>query len=116
MALWDKYPVEVLAITDDLYDLFLMEIEPKNTTRVYAFEERKLWTYANPPAFAEVYNRGPAYVSWPLFTFYANKTMDTSKVSNCAIQMKDSSDTTKITELVTSLQAVFPDADYIVPS
>jgi len=72
LALWDNYPVKVLAITDDLYDLFLMEIEPKNSTRVYAFEERKLWTYADPPAFAEVAKRGPAYVSWPLFTFYAN--------------------------------------------
>jgi len=42
--------------------------------------------------------------------------MDKQKISNCAIQMKDYSDTTKITELVTSLQAVFPDAVYIVPS
>ena len=117
LAILEKYAIEVFATSDDLYDLFLIEILPyKNITSTYAFLERKLWTYSSPPAFAEIDNRGPAYASWPLFSFYANKTLDEVKPLNCAIQMNDSSDTAKINELVTALQAVFPDANYVVPS
>lgn len=118
----------LLAKSNDLYDLMLMQLyqalypngfnEPPvlDPQFVFGFQVRKLWSFESYPSFSLYLTSTAAFTSFPVLTFYANRPIDFIGVYNCAIQMNDSSDTAKINELVTALQAVFPDANYVVPS
>ena len=64
---------------------------------------QQLLCFEDTPAFAKSPHNNVPFLSFPMISFYANKTIDQIAMNNLAIKMNDPKDTVTINEIVTQI-------------